>query len=502
MNQTRKVLLQLAAMVAVAGIIGGYAWFGIFKAEEAKKKKDDHDLRLFTPQKLDEKQSDGGSPPADWTHLVVTTTGLPVTLERVGQDWFVTSPVRARADKLVVDGILSQLQTAKFKQALDETPDAASLRTYELEPPHFVVAATAQVNGETRSVTITGGAENRFDGTVYVRRDTDPTVYTAEGGVRFMLAKSEYDLRDKAVLALDEAAIRTLEVKSVNNRFTLEREGASKQWNLTAPEKEPADAPTIASMITGAAGEKAQAFFPDTEQMRRELGLEAPLIDVRAELTDGGTVRLRGAKTWRDGGVGSHGEPGEILVVLREDAEGATLARVEAGVTQFDRNPADLHDRTVVRFRRELVTKIVFHDPAAGPDVVVQRDGVDASAESWRVVAPRAGKAKVFKVTGALWTLGAFKALSPGEEHPRDWGKYGLDAQAKSIALFGEDGKELARLTIGKQVIGTPSGYWVRGTRDQVLQSDGSRFGEVALTLSDVLDEPGLDGGADAGAAP
>ncbi|MFT3708121.1 MAG: DUF4340 domain-containing protein [Archangium sp.] len=500
MTQTRKVLLQLAAMVLIAGGIGAYAWFGIFKPEESKKRQDDHDLRLFAPQKLDERQADGGSPPADWTHVVVTTGDLPVTLERIGKDWVITSPVRARADKLVVDGLLSQLQNSKFKGVLDDAPDASMLKTYELVPPHFVVAATATVNGQVRSVKLTGGAENRFDGTVYVQRDDEPAVYAAEGGVRFMLAKSLYDLREKMVLALDESSVRSLEVKTSNNRFTVERDGESKMWNLTAPEREPADAPSIVSMISGAASEKAQQFFDDTEINRRELLLETPLVDVKATLLDGGTVRLRGSKAWRDGGVPPYGDPAEIFVAMREDSDGVAIARVEGGVTQFDRNPADLRDRTVVRFRRELVTKIVMHDPAAGPDVVLQKDAVDASADAWRVVAPRAGKAKVFKVTGVLWTLGSFKALAPGEEHPKDWGKYGLDAKAKSIAVFGEDGKELARLTIGKEVIGTPSGYWVRGTRDQALQSDGSRFGEVTFRLEDVLDEPNADAGVDAGA--
>jgi hypothetical protein len=56
---------------------------------------------------------------------------------------------------------------------------------------------------------------------------------------------------------------------------------------------------------------------------------------------------------------------------------------------------------------------------------------------------------------------------------------------------------QLARLTIGKQVPNTPTAFWVKGTRDQVVQSDGSRFGELPFSINDVIDEPGLDGGPD-----
>lgn len=505
MNQTRKILLQLAAMVVVAGALGGYAWFGIFKPDQTKERKQEHDLRLFAPQQLDERQADGGAPPAEFTTVRVTRkltnptspTELTATtvLERQGGTWWVTSPVRARADKLVLDGLLSHLQTAKFKDTLDEAPDAAVLSKYGLEPPQWVVEATAEVNGQTRTVRLVGGLENVFDGSIYVRRNDEQPVYLAEGGVRFMLAKTTFELRDKLVFALDEPAMTSLAVKTPVNDYQLERDPGSRQWSLTRPEREPADAPSISSMIAGLSAEKAQDFFTDSPEQRRELGLDAPLIDARVTYADGGTVRLRGAKTWRDGGLPPHGDPGEIYVGLREDAEGAVLAWLGEGITQLDRNPGDLRDHAVVRFRRELVTKMVFHDAAAGPDVVVQRDSADASAESWRVIAPRAGKAKVFKVTGALWTLGAFKALAPGEEHPGDWGKYGLGPDAKWVAVFGEDGKELARLTIGKEVLGTPSAFYVRGTRDQVLQSDGSRFGELPFRLADVLDEPSPDAG-------
>jgi hypothetical protein len=95
--------------------------------------------------------------------------------------------------------------------------------------------------------------------------------------------------------------------------------------------------------------------------------------------------------------------------------------------------------------------------------------------------------------------LGAMKASGAGEEKPKDWGRYGLDAKGKWIALFGEDGKELARLTIGKEIIGKSGSYYVRGTREQVFESDGSRFGEFPFSVSTLLDEPDAGSASDAG---
>ncbi|MFO0596113.1 MAG: DUF4340 domain-containing protein [Myxococcaceae bacterium] len=490
MSQTRKLLLQLAVFVLVAAGLGSYAWFGIFKKDEHEKRKQDHDLRLFAPQKLDERQADGGSPPAEWTRLSVTVKGVTTLLERREKDWVVVSPVQTRADKLIVDGLLSQLQNSKFKDTLEEDPDPATLEKYGLKDPEFVVEASAMVNGEQRSVKVIGGKENTFDGTVYVRRNDEKPVFTAEGGVRFMLARSTFDLRDKQPFHVDEAKVQRITLKSKFNAWELARDG--KQWNLVKPNAEPADGPTITAMLGAASSERAQEFFTDDTATRARLGFDAPLVDVTLTLDGDKPVRLRAQREAVDGGERYYG--------LREDGFGTSIALLGPGITQFDRNAADLHDRAIVRFKRELVTKIVLHDPAS-PDVVLQKDAVDASAESWRVVAPREGKAKVFKVTGALWMLGAFKALAAGEEKPKDWARYGLDGKGRSITVFGEDGKELGRLLVGKEVIGKPTTFYVRGTRDQVFESDGSRFGELPFTLADVLDEPGLNdaGVVDAG---
>jgi len=325
-----------------------------------------------------------------------------------------------------------------------------------------------------------------FDGSVYVRRNEEKPVFTAEGGVRFTMAKNTFDLREKQPFAIDEAKIQKIAVKSVNNDYLLERE-SERLWNFVKPNAEPADGASISAMISAVAQERAQSFPEDSEANRKALGFHAPLVDTTLTLADGKTVRLRVTRQ-------AAADAGEIFYVLREEEGGAALAQVGPGATQYDRNPVDLRDKSLVRFKREAVTRMVFRE-VGGPEIVVTRDSVDASADAWRVVAPRAGKAKIFKVTSVLWTLGSAKALKAGEEKPKDWGKYGIDEKARYIALYGQDGKELARFVIGKPVPETPSGFYVRGSRDQVLQSDGSRFGEFPFRLEDVLDEPVVDGG-------
>jgi len=113
------------------------------------------------------------------------------------------------------------------------------------------------------------------------------------------------------------------------------------------------------------------------------------------------------------------------------------------------------------------------------------------------VVAPQAGKAKIFKVTSALWVLGALKSSKVLEPDLKNAKKYGLGPGARFVALYGPDANtEAARLTIGLPVPGQAGQFYAAGTRKEIVIVDGSRFGELPVKVEEVLDVP------DAGAAP
>jgi hypothetical protein len=486
MSQSAKTLVMMAVLLVLAGGVGLYAYYGVYEQEAQATKMKDHDARLFAPQKLGETTADGGAPTAEFVKVTVTANGETTVLEREGdRPWRITSPVKAPADKLMVDALISQLQTAKFKATLDENPDPESLKKWGLDAPKFIVEAQAQVSGELRTVRLEGGIENTFDGSVFMRRNGLPTVYSAEGGVRYALAKSTFDLREKQIFATDESKLKKLEVKAKANSYTLER-NAENAWTLTAPIADLADAGQLLAMLNAFGGHRAQRFPPDTPENRKAFGLDKPTVDATFTTTDGQRIRFRIAKG---------GSP-EAVYALRDDAEGAVLAEVpEAALTELDRNPADLKDRTLLRFQRELVTKVVFHN-ADGTEVVVGKESPDASVEAWRVLLPREGKAQVYKVTSVLWTLGALKANAIVTDKEKDFGKYGLGPKSRFIALFGPNG-ELARLTIGDPVPNKPDTFYVRGSRALVAEVDGTRFRDFPTIIGDVLDQPKEeDGGA------
>ncbi len=501
MTQLQKNLALLGGLVVLAGALGLYAYFGVMKNEEREAERKDVSEKLFSAHGPGEKLQDGGAPPAAvFTSIVVKAKGDSTTLEKKGNDWWVTAPLSAKGDKSAIDQLLNQLQSAKVKSTVEENPTEADLAKYGLDKPRFAVTAYAYVpdaKGEgandpsrRREVNLYGGIENTFDGSIYLRRGNEKPVYAVDGSAKFALDKSTFDLRDKEVLAIDEPALKQIDFKSKANRYLLERKDA-KNWQLTSPKRLEADSSMVTSLLSAFRNERAIAFLTDSPEERKRSGLNVPAADATFTPAAGDKVRIRLATAK----VGSD----QKAFALREAGQEATLAEVPlASVTALDKSPTELRDKSVLAFNREEVARVTFNPGGGGPEIVAEKSNADAGpSEEWRVTAPASGPAKKWKLSSVLWALSSLKATSIADENPKDWGKYGISASSKAVTLADNSGKVLAKLQLGNEVKGKTKAFYVRGSPNAVLEIDSARLGELPSKIEDVIETPaqGADGG-------
>lgn len=513
MKQTQKNLVTLLALTAAAAGLGLYAWYGVKEPETREAERKQVSEQLFAAHESDARGDDGGAPPAPvFTRLTVKASGGGTTELVRGQDgtWKVTAPVSARAEQAAVEAITQALGGAKLSTPVDEAPTDADLEKYGLKTPAFSVTAQAYVPdakgggaedpARQRTLTLHGGIENPFDGSVYVRREGDAKVYAAPGSVRWSLDKDAFALRSKEFLGpLDEPSLQRIEVKAKANAYLLERDTGGTGWRLVKPVAERADEVKVADMLASLKELRAMSFPPDSPEARKQLGLEAPVVDARFTPKSGEPVRLR-LSLVKDGETAKG-------YALREQGAQALLGEVpEYALALLDLGVPELKDKRVLAFRRADVRRVVFH-PGGGaePISVTSVAGAAGGAGTWEVESPKRGKAQHFKVASLLGALDTFKASAFAEAKPRSWEKYGISDASRGAVLLGADGKELARLWLGNEVKDKPGTLYARGSGTDVLEVSAT-WVELPTKPEDVLEAPpspaGADGGPDATATP
>lgn len=487
MMQVRKNVLTMAVLAAIAGAFGLYAFYGVAEPERKKDaEKAEAEKIISFGQAAD--AEDAGTRALKFTRLEVTAKGETTTLEKQDDKWQLLSPVKAPADAFTVDGITSQLQTAKFKDTVEESPSPEALKRYGLDTPRFIVKATVapESGGGAKEVTLRGGIENTFDGSVYVQRDGDPKVFSVQGGVRWSLEKNTFDLRDKQVLGVPEKDVTGIEIsvfgdKGQKTGGLVAKRVDEKTWRLESPEAVGADAQAVTTFLGGLKNHRATAFRTDSSEERAKLGFDKPVAQATFTLTKGEPIQIALVSQQTEGRT--------FWFALRTQGADTTLAEVpEQAINEFTKDPMLLRDKSVLSFEKDKVARIAF-EKADGAKIVVERMRSDAgNTEDWRVVEPQTGPAKKWKLSSILWSLGSLRATEFGEEAPKSWTKWGLDKPERRVSLLDSNGAVLATLAVGKDVQGLENTKFVRGTRDQVLQMETTRLAEFPETVADVLE--------------
>jgi hypothetical protein len=137
------------------------------------------DLRDKAVLKFDQSKADG----------VEIAHGDTVTLAKMGSDWAVTRPFKARADFAGAEAILTAISSAQMQKIVAN--DATNLRAYGLDKPDATVTV---LSGSTRASLALGKKEGD---SVYARDLSRPIVFTIPATTAADLEKDPDALRRK-----------------------------------------------------------------------------------------------------------------------------------------------------------------------------------------------------------------------------------------------------------------------------------------------------------------
>ncbi len=206
------------------------------------------------------------------------------TLEKQGEDWAVTQPLRTAAGRWPVDGLLGTLEGLRMESVAAE--EAADLKPFGLDKPLRTVTLTL-ADGSARRLEIGSSPAPQKH---HAREALSKLVAVIPGALVDDLAKGLGNLRAKRLLDVSSYDVDGLEGKLEGQAVKLERrtEKAADgfdgyKWKRTVPDAKELDLAKMDDALFKLTGLEAQAFV-DQPGAAADYGLDAPVLELKAGL--------------------------------------------------------------------------------------------------------------------------------------------------------------------------------------------------------------------------
>lgn len=356
------------------------------------------------------------------------------TLIKEGAEWMVETPVRARADKAKVEGLIRPLTSLSVQEW--QSDDPTGYARYQLDQPRLKVTVETE---ETRPARLTAG-----DPAVTQPADTQPSVKKASytlmvGGTTgtatnsyfarlanapWVFSLSDYtvkqvalpltELQDKAIAKVDQTKVKKVEIEAGGQSTTLSKSGVA--W--TFADGTQADATAVAGLL------KAVAELRATNYADPKLaGLTGDWTKPRARLS----FTMEGQVQPVTVLVGTPTASGR-MVYVRNAAEEPVAAVSEDLVEPLLQPPVSYRDRLVTTVPTDRVSIIEIARASAKPVTLEKKDN------KWSMRTPIEGPTdnnSVRSILGDFSRLQAKRVAGVGDK-----AAFGLDQPEVTVSLW------------------------------------------------------------------
>ena len=450
--------ITVAALVVLLAGMGGFYYYDTYWLEPAREKKESAKGRLWDFE------------PKDVEALTLKRKGETVRLKRTESGWELVEPVKSRADRGAVDGIVTSLATARVDREVAASP--AALDEFGLKAPD--VEAVVEVKGRAPLGLLVGG-KSPTGAWVFGKEPAKPAVIALSEMLARDLTKPVAELRDRTVLAFDRKSVSQVDLALPGEAISLESAEAGK-WRMTKPRALPADTDFVTDFLEKLDQAKVKDFVDDAPKSLGAYGLERPTtvtLWVGKDKDRAARTLLFGREDKDKKGVYvmRAGEPGVILVP--EELWAAVPKTVGA-----------LRDKVVFAYQADKVTRVEL-DSARGP-VVLEKDGT-----GWKITAPEPLKADTGAVNNVLWKIRDLRAIGFLDEDTAAIPRY-LARPELTVKLWEEGAKEPRVLLMAPSREtrgGQPAAIAAVAGQGPVMLVDAKTLAEIGRSPADLRDK-------------
>jgi hypothetical protein len=365
----------------------------------------------------------------DIEKIVFKTPDQTIHFQRQDDEWLITDPVEAKADKYEVNRLADDFTNLRIERIVEEVP--SDLEKYGIPQKEVEL----YFSDPERSEKIMIGAENPLDSTFFAMRNEETKVVLIPSSLKSLLDKKVFDFRQKNIFQFDSEQATSLRIKADGIQWEAEKE--DEDWFIRKPFDALAQKSKINDILYALSNLKATAFLSENKQEEEieNYGLDKPECEVEIDFP-------------------VENKQASFSIHKKEEITRATsslspkIIQVEDSILDdLKKEPVELRDKEVADFFTWEVKKL--HIRKGEVSLVVSKDEED----NWRFEEPelqRVDKEKIQSFLRNLEELESEEFVDP----PLDLAAYGLDAPQAEITVWTgeEEGtlKEL-KIQIGKE---------------------------------------------------
>lgn len=336
---------------------------------------------------------------ADIAELTIrAATAETTTLRRTDGAWSLVAPVAAPADSVVVDSIVSSLESMEIERVLDENPTA--LAQFGLEVPRVQVTFKT-AGGASHQLSL--GSDTPTRSGIYARVDDNPRLLLVPAFLETTFDKTSFDLRNRRVLDVTREAIDRVTLAARGTApVELRREGVD--WRLAAPIAARADFSPSDGLVSRIATAQMSSIVTEgsnpTPAELRTWGLDTPQL----------TVTVGAGSTTATLAIGAAKD--DTAVYARDLARPIVFTVDSSLLADLRKQPADLRVKDVFAFNAfSALTLEVTHGSTAVAYAKSIPDAGDPAAQpAWARTKPDAGEVNQTALTDLLNALSSLRA--------------------------------------------------------------------------------------------
>jgi hypothetical protein len=213
---------------------------------------------------------------AQVSRVVLKTPAGEMELQKTGDHWEITKPLRARGDDQKIGDLIAQVTTARIQQFVAD--DRGDLHPYGLAEPRGSITLYGQDDKQGQMLQIGGVPEKQPD-QVYVRFSSRAFVYTLPKKTEEILNTKPNDVRDRHLVRIDT---------NILDRVTIDAPGKGKivlarkdqNWTIASKGNAPANGTEVHRLIDILQNEQVTKFVEDVASALPKYGLDKPQLQL------------------------------------------------------------------------------------------------------------------------------------------------------------------------------------------------------------------------------